>query len=65
MPYEGGEQQSEPDAVEERKDTECAANVEVAEEMLMADGINEDAGDKKTGDDEEEIHAGPAPPEDG
>ncbi len=56
-----GERGQNEDAEEEREDAQGAAEVEVADAVRLVACVVEDAGDQEAGEDEEEVHASPAP----
>ncbi len=57
MQYRGQGEQEEEDTVVEGEDAQGPARIEVEKEVMVHGGPDEDAGDKKSGEGEEDIHA--------
>jgi hypothetical protein len=49
------QKQDYQDAIVEREDAECAAEIEVFEKVRSMERVQKDAGDEKAGEDEEEV----------
>jgi hypothetical protein len=65
VPGNGEQEADQQDAVVEGEDAQGAAGVELAEVAFVLQGVDQNAGDKKAGEDEEEVDAKVAVVEDG
>src|ERR1035437_11085469 len=63
IPVEDGvdQRQHQEHRVIQRKDTQCAPNIEVPDAMQLVARIEKDAGNQETGENEKNIDAGPSP----